>query len=254
LFVKPEGAHLNRSPEYWLKQLEDATRHFISDLKSGKIKRTLKVFLLPWGVVCQSEFRWNTKQILISPFRCSRGKRIWVYSEELLRQGIQVPEPVLFAEIKRAIFVTRSFIVFRWMVMGHNLAYQIINAGNNASDKENILNNAVETITRFHNAGFIHGDLKWGNVFSDKLDPQKIILTDLEGVHRTNSAFRQGIDFARFLLDGIRFNLDHQRLNVLSEQYLKRRQATKFLLKLGIKWRFLKKGRKYKKQGNCVPF
>jgi tRNA A-37 threonylcarbamoyl transferase component Bud32 len=174
---------------------------------------------------------------------------MWAYSEELLQQQIPVPEPLLYIEEQRALFVTRTFMVFKWMALGPNLVFQMINPGSRASDMFTILKTAVGTVARFHNAGFIHGDLKWGNLFSDKKKTQRVILTDLEGVQRTKSSLRQGIDLARFILDGVRFRLDQQELNRLIACYLQGREAVGPFLKMGLRWRVLQKRTRYIKQG-----
>ncbi|GBC61632.1 hypothetical protein DENIS_2594 [Desulfonema ishimotonii] len=229
-------------PEAWLSRVEDAESHPLAVLKAGGMKNTLKVNLPPWGELCLNAFYWDMRRKLLSAFRISRGARIWACAGDLLKNGVRIPEPVFLLEIRRPPFVTRTYIAYPWLSDRRDLG-QIVTR-HPGDSFFSILQMATDTIARLHNAGFIHKDLKWGNIACASGPTPRIIIGDLDGIRRTTSAIRHGKDFARFILDAMRFRVSPDRTEVLIRRYLDRRNASRKILAKSIRYRIaLKKGK-----------
>lgn len=65
-----------------------------------------------------------------------------------------------------------------------------------------LLNPVVDAMLGLHQAGFVHGDFKWGNVLYDS-DQNHCWLVDVDGVSPSGPGFSRGKarDLGRFLLD-----------------------------------------------------
>ncbi len=236
----------NPDPLEWLGKIDAVTNAPLSVIKADGMKRTLKVNLPPWGILCLQEFRWDLERRMVSPFRASRGRRIWALSRHLLDHGILVPEPVLFLEIKAFCFVTRTYIATRWLGEKENLASMALKLGPSCSrNLQGLLQHAVDMTARLHNAGFIHGDLKWSNFLYLAQEASSLMLIDLDSLKRSPSAFWQGKDFARFVLSALEYATAPEIITDLIDRYLERRAGSGWLLQRSLSWHIARKKGRY---------
>jgi len=229
------------APAELLSKLETASRspiEIIKDIERPRgIKRTLKVHIPPWGDLCLSEYRWNPKRIILSPFRLSRGRKLWVFHDDLKRNGVSIPEPVIFLEIKRLMFVTRTYLAARWIDGGfsvHRLATKK-ECLPHPSDFGSILRACVDMIVNLHKAGFLHGDLKWSNFLYTPTRNPDIVLTDLDSLRKSSSPAAQARDFARFLIAPEKYALGRETIEILIRRYLKEMDFSRASIEEGIR-------------------
>lgn len=234
------GAVNKQDPEELLETIKKAAESPISVLKeiakSGEIKRTLRVNVSPWGDLCLHEFRWDPRRVALSPFRLSRGERTWNFYDEIRRNNIDVPEPLILIEVKKLLFTTKTYVATRWIkdsIKLDSVASQ--EETRSFFDLRSILCQSVDAIARLHNSGFIHGDLKWSNILVLNSRTPKIILTDLDALRRSSSVSAQGKDFARFLIVPERYSLSKTTIEYLIERYLLNRDASLSFLEKTIR-------------------
>lgn len=236
----------DKDPHMWLRRIESATISPDEVIKDESPKTTLKVTIPPWGELCLQIYRLDTRKIILSPFRISRGKRIWTFSGDLLKSNIPVPEPAFFLEIKRGVFVVKSYIASRWIERAQNLGALALKRDiSRNSDLKSKLLSGVDICSRLHNSGFVHGDLKWSNFLFVPGDDNSVILTDLDFLKRSSSLYRQGRDFARFVLSALERQSDPELEEMLIDRYLIGRNSTDPWLQKGIRRRIAGKRKKY---------
>lgn len=226
------------------KTIESPLRVIKEITNPREIKRTLQVNIAPWGDLCLHEYRWNPRRVVLSPFRLSRGERTWRFYDDIIRNQVFVPEPVLFLEIKELMFITKTYVATRWIEGGFKLDQLALS--NNipySFDFRSILYKCVDALASLHNAGFIHGDLKWSNLlYAYNRDPD-IVLTDLDSLKKTSSIWMQGRDFARFLIPPDQYLFEQETVELLIEKYLGGRGRSRSLLKKVIRGYIAKRKR-----------
>jgi len=87
----------------------------------------------------------------------NRASRLWKINNSLLKKGIPVPHPIGFLEpvsFRRKVF----YYISEFIGNAFQLAECIVTDG----EKTALL--VGKSIADFHNAGYIHGDLKWENI------------------------------------------------------------------------------------------
>jgi len=234
-----------QDPEELLLKIKTAVEspiHVIKEITNpGEIKRTLKVNIVPWGDLCLHEYRWNLRRIALSPFRLSRGERTWNFYDDIRQSKIIVPEPIILIEVKKLIFTTKTYVATRWIDRAFKLDQIALRKDIPYSfDLQSILYQCVDTIAYLHNAGFIHGDLKWSNFLYIHKRNSNIILTDLDALKKSSSASSQSKDFARFLIAPEKHSFEKETIRLLIERYLKTRDSSRSSLKKTIQ-RYLAK-------------
>ena len=235
----------DRDPQWWLNRIESAVISPEKVIKAQRLKTTLKVDIPPWGKVCLQIYRWDIRRVILSPFRKSRGERIWSFSDDLLKMKISNPEPVFFLEIRKSIFVTRTYIATRW-IDGISLGKLAFDRDiSHDFDFKSKLLSGVDICARLHNSGFVHGDLKWSNFLCVEGDDPDVMLTDLDFIKRYISPSSQGRDFARFILSALEYRSDPELEEMLIDLYLKGRNSTSALTEKGIRKRISGKRKKY---------
>ncbi len=227
----------NQTPVEVLSKIERAAASPLEIIKEitnrTEIKRTLRVNIAPWGDLCLHEYKWNPRRVIVSPFRLSRGERIWKFHDEIVKSGVFVPEPVLLLEIQTFLFTTKTYVATRWIDGAPSLAVLASKEEIQESiDLQAVLFKCVDTIANLHNASFIHGDLKWSNLLFVRNRAQFIALIDLDSLRKTSSVRRQGRDFARFLIPPKNYRLKRDMIDGLTERYLKRRGHSQLLEKI----------------------
>lgn len=236
----------DKDPHIWLHRFEAAARSPDKVIKDEDPKTTLKVTIPPWGELCLQIYRWDTRRIILSPLRRSRGRKIWIFSGDILQNNIPIPEPVLFLEIKRGVFVIKSYIASRWIKGAQNLGSLALKGDMSRSfDLRAKLLSGVDICGRLHNLGFVHGDLKWSNFLFAPEDDNSVILTDLDFLKRSFSLHLQGRDFARFVLSCLEYRSDPELAEVLIDRYLEVRGTADPALIEGIRRRIAGKRKKY---------
>jgi len=247
----------NPDPAELLFRVETAASdplEIIKDIERPRgIKRTLKANIAPWGDVCLCEYRWNPKRIMLSPFRLSRGRKAWVFHDDLKRNSVSIPEPVIFLEIKRLMFVTRTYLATRWIDGGfsvHRLALKK-DCPPHPLDIESILCTCVDVIVNLHKAGFLHGDLKWSNFLYIPTGNPHTVLTDLDSLRKSASPSAQARDFARFLISSEEYPLDRKTIRTLIRRYLKEMGFSRAALEEDI-WKYVAARRKDIPEESCA--
>jgi len=236
----------NREPNEWFNIINSAVEAPLEIIKADGMKQSLKVNIIPWGALYMEEFRWNLKRILLSPFRASRAKRIWTFSHYLIKHQVLVPEPVIFFEIKKLIFVTKTYLATRWIDQGFDLG-RLVSGEDIAYDYnlESILYHGVDMIAKLHNLGFMHGDLKWSNLFYIFGNQSRVILIDLDSIKRCFSPYQQGRDFARFILSALEYQYGDNLVEDLINRYMTGRGLRKSSVEKGLRSRIERKRNRY---------
>jgi len=229
-----------QDPEELLSKIKTAVEspiHVIKEITNpGEIKRTLKVNIVPWGDLCLHEYMWNSRRVAISPFRLSRAERTWKFYDEMMRNQVFVPEPVIFLEIKKLIFTVKTYLATRWIHGGFSLHRLALKKDiPYPFDFLTILCTCVDSLVRLHKTGFIHGDLKWSNLFYVQNQDSDIALTDLDSLKKTSSPWLQGRDFARFLIAPEKYPVKKETIELLIERYLKARDSSRSTLGKAIR-------------------
>lgn len=210
---------LKLAPIRWLEIVEKALNSPVEVIKEGKTKRTIRTALSPWGDVCIHDLKLDVRKQFFSPFRPSKGKRSWKHSLLLLKNKFPITEPLLYLELKNGPFTTRTFLVTKWQ--------ECSNLGKTVREKHSIfdglllqlLKDAAGLIARLHNAGFVHGDLKWSNFLWVPHQSDRIVLTDLDHIERSVSADKQGRDLARFVLSAVEFQMGEEFADFMVNSY-----------------------------------
>lgn len=236
---------LKLAPSRWLEVLENALNSPVEVIKEDKFKRTIRTYLAPWGQVCVQELKCGIKRQVLSPFRFSRGKRIWNHSLALMENDFPITEPLLYMELKTGPFVTRTFNVTKWI--------DSTNLGKTAGKRHllcekfflELLKESVDVVARLHNMGFIHTDLKWGNFLWIPSEERRIILTDLDHMEKSCTAEKQGKDLARFILSALEFQMGWEVAEFLVNSYFDRRKVCPAGLEKSLAKRIEKKKKKY---------
>jgi hypothetical protein len=175
-------------PEGLLRRIETAkksARSVIKEIrKSRDVKRTLKVHMEPWGDLCLHEYLWDLKRILLSPFRMSKGRKIWTYYDQLVSNKVFVPEPVFCLEIKNLFFVITTYLATRWVNEGIKLSQLAAKPDIPPDHLLTVLCKCVDAVINLHESGFVHGDLKWSNLL---IVPGKeaVVFTDIDALRKT---------------------------------------------------------------------
>ncbi len=233
------------SPARWLLVLSNAFNSPVKIIKENNIKRTVRTFLAPWGEICLQDLKCGIKRQALSPFRFSRGKRVWNHSLLLLQNKFPITEPLLYLEIKNGPFVTRTFTVTRWI--------DSTNLGKTAGEKhlvsENfllgLLKESAELVARLHSMGFVHMDLKWGNFLWIPSQQGRIILTDLDHIEKSGAAEKQGKDLARFILSALEYQMGWEVAESLVDCYFDSRKVRPAGLENSLAKRIDRKKSKY---------
>ena len=250
VFCLIRDTKLNLAPNRWLEVLENALNSPVQIIKEDKPKRTVRTFLAPWGEICLQDLKCGIKRRVLSPFRFSRGKRVWNHSLLLIEKKFPITEPVLYMELKNGPFVTRTFTVTRWI--------KSTNLGKTAEEKNlisekfllGLLKESVELIARLHNTGFVHTDLKWGNFLWVPSQQERIILTDLDHIEKTGTAEKQGKDLARFILSALEYQMGWEVAEFLIDCYLDSRKVRPAGLERSLAKRIERKKNKY--ENRCL--
>jgi tRNA A-37 threonylcarbamoyl transferase component Bud32 len=237
----------NQDPADLLSRVERAVAspsEIIKEITNRtEIKRTMRVNIAPWGDLCLHEFKWNLRRVAVSPFRLSRGERTWKFHDEIVRSGVFVPEPVLLLEIKTFLFTMKTYVATRWI----DVAFSPGSLGLEEKIPESVdiqlmLFKCVDAIANLHNAGFIHGDLKWSNFLCMRNRDTDIALIDLDSLRKTSSVRMQGRDFARFLIPPKNYQLRQDMIDLLTERYLGKRGSSRLLERVIRAYAAKKKG------------
>jgi tRNA A-37 threonylcarbamoyl transferase component Bud32 len=250
VFCLIRDTKINLAPNRWLEVLENALNSPVQIIKEDKPKRTVRTFLAPWGEICLQDLKCGIKRRVLSPFRFSRGKRVWNHSLLLIEKKFPITEPVLYMELKNGPFVTRTFTVTRWI--------KSTNLGKTAEVKHlisekfllGLLKESVELIARLHNTGFVHTDLKWGNFLWVPSQQERIILTDLDHIEKSGTAEKQGKDLARFILSALEYQMGWEVAEFLIDCYFDSRKVRPAGLEKSLAKHIERKKKKY--ENRCL--
>jgi tRNA A-37 threonylcarbamoyl transferase component Bud32 len=250
VFCLIRDTKLKLSPTRWLEVLENALSSPVQVIKEDKPKRTVRTFLAPWGEICLQDLKCGIKRQVLSPFRFSRGKRVWNHSLSLIQNKFPITEPLLYLELKNGPFVTRTFTVTRWI--------ESINLGRTAEEKhlvsENfllgLLKESAELVARLHSTGYVHTDLKWGNFLWVPSLHGRIILTDLDHIEKSGAGEKQGKDLARFILSALEYQMGWEVAESLVNCYFDSRKVRPAGVERSLAKRIDRKKNKY--ENRCL--
>ena len=229
----------------WEKILEAASARPEKVIKALGMKRTVKAWIEPWGYVCVREYRWDFKRRLETLVRKSRGERIWEYSPELLAKGILVQRPLVFFEKRYAGVLVKTWLATPWLEKKTDLGSLAMDMEfRGTSEFRLLLQACAEMVARLHDANFLHGDLKWSNFLCID-DRSRVLLSDLDGIRRSDSTALKAIDFARFVLSVFQYDLGDALADALINIYLSARQKVSEDLKEAIENRVSKRRTHY---------
>lgn len=89
-----------------------------------------------------------------------------------------------------------------------------------------LLSRFVDQVSKLHQFGFIHGDLKWSNLLWHAQEDQ-IIIVDWDKLKKSDSLKGHANDMARLLVGFLEDNYDLETINNLKKQYLNNFQHSK---------------------------
>ena len=78
---------------------------------------------------------------------------------------------------------------------------------------------AGESLARMHEAGWVHGDFKWGNLLVEQVQPPRLALLDFDGAGRSRRAVRRGRDVARFIVNAEDYRVPEVLARVFLDAY-----------------------------------
>ena len=214
-----EGVN-RRGTNEWEMLLEDASANPDAVIKAHGMKRTVKAWIDPWGYVCLREYRWDLKRKLETLVRRSRGERIWEYAPVLLEKGVLVQMPLVFFEKRYVGVLAKTWLATAWLEEKIDLGSLAMDLQfRTTSEFSFLLHNSAKMVARLHNAGFLHGDLKWSNFLCIE-DRSRVLLSDLDGIRRSRSKRLKARDFARFVLSVFQYALKEELAESLINTYV----------------------------------
>ena len=245
------GTDQDTDPVELLYRVKSAIRSPEEVIKSERRKSTLKVNIAPWGDIFLKVYERDLKRTVLSPFRLSKMKKTWKLTENLLNKEIPVPEPAFFLEIKKSVFTVQTYVAYLWIDGGVNFGMLALDKDIfHNDDFKSILCCGLDIVIKLHNAGFVHGDLKWSNLLHiDGGDP-KVMLIDTDSLKKSSSPNLQGKDLARFILSAMEYQLKPDLREELVDRYIKGRKPRNTLIEKTIRKRIAKKKKKY--EGRAV--
>jgi len=112
------------------------------------------------------------KDVLKSFLGLTRSRRAFMAGHLLSHAGFSTPEPVLYGILKRFFFIRKNFLITK-AVSGH-ITYEYFKhfyplpiSPELLDEKRELMYSAGHEVGRLHRAGFIHGDLRVGNLIID---------------------------------------------------------------------------------------
>ncbi len=142
-----------------------------------------------------------------------RVSRNWRVTQRLQAHGVAIPAP------HAAIWgQDTSWYLSEAIIGAETLEATARQSGPAASTTSGLCKTAVDQLIRLHDAGIVHGDLKWGNLL---VQNGRVIITDLDSARikrlvRPNAATK---DLARFLVSGLELGLDQQWAHEVIHHY-----------------------------------
>lgn len=240
----------------WLARVTEAASATTGVLKYEGHQKSVRVRLAPFGEVCLRELNNSAKRRLLSPFRRSKGAKLWHYQSDLRRKGVDFTKPVLYLAVCKGVFITRTYLATEW-IDGESLGKLALSGDENA-----LLPTAkagVTLVARLHGAGYLHGDLKWSNVLKSEKNPETVFFTDLDHLIPCRIAFLYGKDFARYVLSALEYGFSRSFARQLVQWYLDEIPSNRKSVELGLRWTLLKKRSRYENRlvgeaaGNIDP-
>lgn len=114
-------------------------------------------------------------------FKGARAAHVASISEHLHADGIGVPDILLLGAERRG---GRELIVTA-RVDGYNLPRHFRKSDTTLASRRDVLRALGAEISRFHRAGYVHGDLTPYNIFVTGLEPPQFVFIDHERTRRT---------------------------------------------------------------------
>lgn len=174
---------------------------------------------------CKAYLDHDYKDRLKSMLTQSRAKRAFAITQALFAANLPVPEPIGYVEITQGDRKGTGYLLLEAL---HNVVdlRRCIDRDdlNDWLDSHKILEKAGHLLAGFHNAGFVHGDFKWGNVLYHN-STGLLYATDFDGTkivaapRKKNISAAQVKDIARFMINGEQAKVDSTRLNAFVASY-----------------------------------
>lgn len=148
----------------------------------------------------------------------NKAKRLFDVNKRLYEKGLPVPVPVAF--IGPSFSIRHSFFLSSIIENSENLHH----AYKKGLFDKNIARQLAETITRWHMAGAVHGDLKWSNILVQKnADMRNIFFVDLDQAKLYKKPKIKGIirDLVRFYRSGLELDVKQWIDSFFMPEYMK---------------------------------
>ncbi|RLK46995.1 RIO kinase 1 [Alkalispirillum mobile] len=142
-----------------------------------------------------------------------RVNRNWRVAQRLQAHGVAIPAP------HAAIWGQDTSWYLSEAIMGAaTMEAAVRQSGPATSKTTGLCKTAVDQLIRLHDAGVVHGDLKWGNLL---VQNARVIITDLDSARikprvGLNAATQ---DLARFLVSGLELGLDQHWAHGVIQHY-----------------------------------
>ena len=170
-------------------------------LKDGKTSFVSRVTLGGVEVVIK---RYNRKGLLHAirhTIKGSRAMRSWLNANRLALLGIPTPRPLAYVDQYRGLLLHHSYFITEF-VHGKGLYAVLRDRDASQSQKQRLVDEAIQTMDRMASHGISHGDLKHTNILCQG---DAVVLIDLDGMRVGGLAwlrqYRHKRDRARFLRD-----------------------------------------------------
>lgn len=150
-----------------------------------------------------------------------RGRIAWEMSKRLCSAGFPVPRPIGYLLIRSGVLDVRSIYYCEAMTECRPLR-EVISVDSPGGERERLLDALAAEIAKMHNAGIVHGDLKWTNILVDRAN-ERFWLVDLDGAQLARSLQATMRDLARFVAAAREAGMDDSRIERLQQHYASKR-------------------------------
>lgn len=164
-------------------------------------------------------------------FRMHRAQILWRNSWNLLRYGVNVPEPAGYLLHQVGPSCRGAYFFAEALTECDNLGNLARNFAelNQRLDQGGLIETLALTVASMHNRGVIHGDLKWSNIMVH-LKENKVWFIDLDAaeIYRIMPvSSRIARDVARFVLNGMEVGIDTSIVDRFLDQYAIQRKLSR---------------------------
>ncbi len=232
------GYYVIHSPlEKQITEGRDLGHWFNSSQKCIKRDKNITIKLLQINGQHVIVKRFSSKNLLYH-LKVWTGKervfRLFDMSHHFIALGIPIAKPMGYALEGCGIWRTVSYFYSQYLKGKSdlkNLSHTMRDFPEWMQNKKIIIRFA-DILATLHNNGFYHGDTKWKNIMVDQ-ETGELWLIDLDGATTANYPMSKAMckDVSRFIVDIIEYPLPKQLIEEFRNQYCKRRNLKRNLVK-----------------------